>query len=228
MNKIDITMTATIRPDIVNKTLESFCKNMFSDRDRYNLILNVDPIGEETLRKNVYKVARKYFNSIILNYPSTPGFTKAVIWCWSQTSSNYVFHLEDDWELLIPIDIDAMIKILDSNPTLVSLRLNKQKTGKNILYKKNGFLPYPKISLNPTLFNGRFIQRIHPLMDVNLNPEKQLRVNNTPRGKYLSKFTHGIYTRESVRQIVKDIGREWMNKSRYTKKIGFMNWENKN
>lgn len=225
---IDICMTATIRPLIIEQTFKSFTELMLTDRKEYNLIINIDPIGEDQPRKNILKIARKYFDNIIYLFPETPGFTKAVQWCWSQTTSKYVFHLEDDWRLLVPININTMINILDKTDKLVSLRLNKEKTGASKQSSKLGFIYYPKISLNPTIFNGEFLRTISPLMDLDKNPEKQLRVNKSKRGTYISEFTHGIYTKDSVNQVVLDIGRNWMLNTKYTKKTGFMNWEKKN
>jgi hypothetical protein len=171
------------------------------------------------------EIINEYFNDTIINIPKEPGFTKAVQWCWSKTKEAYVFHLEDDWELLVDINIHNMIKILNSFPDLVSLRLNKINTGQSKHSSKYGFIYWPKISLNPTLLKGDFVRTIASLMDLNLNPEKQLRLSNTDRGRILSQVHHGIYTQDSIKQVVKDIGRNWMSKSKFTKKIGFMNWE---
>ena len=59
MSKIDITMTATIRPGIVSQTLESYCSKIFKERDRYRLIINVDPVGEQVKAKEVLKVCNE-------------------------------------------------------------------------------------------------------------------------------------------------------------------------
>ena len=225
---IDITTTATLRPKILDYTLNSFCKNMLIDRDRYRLIINIDPIGDKVLPKEVLRVAKKYFDNILYNYADTPGFTKAVIWCWSQVQADYVMNLEDDWELLIPINIDDMISILDSYPTMASLRLNKFKTRKNKCSIKRGYSPFPQLSLNPTLFSGKFIKGVFPLMRISSNPEKQLRpVDNSELSIYLRKWIHGIYTKQSHQKIVKDTGRIWMNSTPFKKKTGFLFWGKK-
>ena len=228
MNKIDITMTATIRPLILERTLYSFTKKMLTDKNRYRLIINVDPIGENVASKEVLKVAKKYFDDITYNYPDIPGFCKAAMWCWRQTTAEYIFHLEDDWELLCPINIDSMIDILNENPKLISLRLNKDNTGSNKQTRAWGFMYYPKISLNPTLFKGNFIREVVELMDPELNPEKQLRpTDKHERGRLIALITNGIYTKDSTGIVVKDIGRSWMDKSNFTKEIGFREWKEK-
>lgn len=222
---IDITMPAVVRPEIIRRTLSSFCDNMLKERNEYRLILNVDPIGENYKQNEIYKIALKYFDNIEVNYPETPSFTKAVYWCWSQVKSDYVFHLEDDWWLCRPCNIYQMIYILNQNPTLASLRLNKERTKGFKEGQKLGFVSHPKISLNPTLFRGDFIKGVYGLMDLTLNPEKQMRSNKTPRGKFILQWTHGIYISESYLNMVDDIGRDWMAKTKFFKKTGFMNWE---
>lgn len=228
MKEIDICITATIRSKILEETLKSFTENMLFDKDQYRLIINIDPIGEKLEKKyDVLKVAKKYFKKITYNFPETPGFTKAVKWCWGQSKSKYIFHLEDDWKLLTKIDIDSMIKILNSDKRLVSLRLNIEETKENLEFsEKYGYVNFPRISLNPTLFKGSFIKNILPMMDDNKNPEKQLRTyEETELGKYLFNFKHGIYTKDSTKKVVEDIGRDWMKKTKYKKKIGFMYWD---
>lgn len=225
---IDITTTATVRPKILNHTLSSFCNKMLTDKNRYRLIINIDPIGSDIKSKEVLKVAQNYFDDVVVNFPTNPCFTQAVIWCWSQVQADYVFHLEDDWELLIPINIDMMIDILNKNESMASLRLNKFRTRKNKCAVKHGFSPFPQLSLNPTLFKGKFIKSVFPLMVISKNPEKQLRpVDNSELSITLKKWSHAIYTKESYNRVVKDTGRIWMNQTQFKKKTGFLFWEKK-
>lgn len=227
MDKIDITMTATLRPEILRRTLSSFCENIFTDIERYRLIINIDQVGDKTKPKNIIKVCKLFFKDeqIVYRVSETPSFAGAVIWVWSQVKSPWVFHLEDDWKVVRPVNIDDMIRIMKKH-SLASLRLDKDRTGKSKSTKKYGYVTYPKISLNPTLFTGSFIKNIAPLLDPRLNPEKQLRIGKgiEPRGKYLKKFKHGIYTKLSTRPMVIDIGRLWMRKSIYAKRTGFKKW----
>lgn len=227
MEKIDITITATIRPKLFQKTLLSFTQNMLTDQSQYRLILNVDPIGENDTQQKMYDVAKGFFRNIVYRFPKEPCFSSAVIWCWEQVTSKYVLHLEDDWKLLKPISIDSMVEIMDKNPRLASLRLSK--TGKSetrSLKPEDGFVYYPKLSLNPTLLRGTFVSKVCTMMDSTLNPEKQLRCSKSSvRGKYLCGWLHGIYTKEGIEALIKDTGREWMDRTKFTKETGFTNWE---
>jgi hypothetical protein len=77
------------------------------------------------------------------------------------------------------------------------------------------------------MIKGSFIKEVVPLMDENLNPEKQLRTSLHPRGICVSKYTYGIYVKDSNERTVLDIGRNWMETSKYKKHTGFMKWEKK-
>src|SRR4030043_1164252 len=101
---IDITMTATLRPQVISQTLESFCRNIFKDRNSYRLIVNIDPVGEKVKTAKVLEVCKQYFKNIVFNTPKFPSFPSAVVWCWSKVESDFSFHLEDDWISVCKID----------------------------------------------------------------------------------------------------------------------------
>lgn len=224
---IDITMTATLRIKIIEETLKSFCENMLTDRNRYRLIINIDPIGNDAISSvDIMNLLKNYFDDISCNFSTSPGFTQAVIWTWNQIESDYVFNLQDDWKLLRPINIDYMIEILENNPKLAGLRLNKEETIAN--EDETDFTYCPRISLNPTLFKSEFIKGVTPLMTANENPEKQLRPSlKSERGRFIRQWNNGIYIKESRKRIVDDIGRIWMKNSNYKKETGFLKWETK-
>ena len=90
IDKIDITMTGVIRPDILTKTLESIVKNICQERDGFRLIMNIDPIGEPIKPAKVVKVAQRYFDDIVYNIPKTPSFAKAVKWVWQTATAPYI------------------------------------------------------------------------------------------------------------------------------------------
>lgn len=227
MEKIDITITATLRQKIFYKTLLSFTKNMLTDQSRYRIILNVDPIGEDNTQQKILDVAKGFFKDIIYRFPDKPCFSGAVIWCWEQVTSKYILNLEDDWRLLVPINIDSMIEIMEKNPKLASLRLSKNGKPETVPERpEDGFAYYPKLSLNPVLLRGVFVRKVSKLMDPTLNPEKQLRCSKgCERTKYLCEWLHGVYSKEGLDATVRDIGRSWMDNTKFTKVTGFTNWE---
>ena len=57
MDQIDVVMTATVRPDVLELTLFSFFRHFLFQFARTRLIINIDPIGE--LRQNCGRRARR-------------------------------------------------------------------------------------------------------------------------------------------------------------------------
>jgi hypothetical protein len=236
MVEIDITMTATLRPSIVERTFISITKNIIKEeKDRYRLIINVDPIGEKIKAKNIISIAKKYFNHIIFNYPQTPSFPNAVKWVWENSLSNYIFHIEDDWEINREIDINDMIKILDKYKDLSSLRLNKFRTpNKNVI---EGFfsgiwdyIPEDKFyicrdwekqfCLNPNFIKREFIVEAFPRMVSDVDPEKQFRESQKYMRDLIKKWKYGVYSRPGDLPLVTDIGRAWRAKNKFEKNKG--------
>jgi len=245
MSKIDITMTATIRPGIVSQTLESYCSKIFKERDRYRLIINVDPVGEQVKAKEVLKVCNKYFSDIVWNVPEKPSFPNAVMWVWKQIGKNteYVFHLEDDWLLGRNIEIDDMIKILKNYKTFAHLRLSKyaipNRKTINLFravyhYNEDGFYISSnrenQFGLNPCLVKADFLRKALPRMVETLNPEKQFRFSNKKMRDLLMSWEYPIYGRPGWDVTAIDNGWQWRKELGINKpdNTQFLVWDMKN
>ncbi len=242
VDKIDITMTAVIRPALLDRTLKSITEKICRDRDGFRLVLNVDPIGEATKPMKVVRTAKKYFDDVIFNIPKTPSFAKAVKWVWANSDAPYVFHIEDDWLINRDIDVDNMIDILKKYEKLSSLRLYKYKTPKRNkittfespwVYNQDGFYLAKKwekqFGLNPILIKREFINQALPRMRDDVNPEKQFRFSQKYMKTVIKDWQYGIYSNPGDKALVTDIGRKWINNTQFCKpKTGtFLTWEKK-
>ena len=240
MAKIDITMTATLRPDVLAKTLRSIKRNIITDEHDFRLIINIDPIGEKIKSKIILKVVRKYFDNVIYNYAKIPSFAKAVKWVWLNSDAPYIFHIEDDWSINRKINVTKMINILDKHKDLSSLRLYKYTTPKRKMfstfgckwrYNKMGFYVadgwQKQFGLNPILIKREFIDEALPKMRDDVNPEKQFRASQKWMAPTLKKWKYGLYTSPSEKASVSDIGLTWRNKHKLVKPKGkpFLSWE---
>ena len=223
---LDITTTATIRPALFHRTLKSFTEKLFVNKKEYRLILNVDPVGEDKDPMEMVKVGQQFFNNVVYNIPDKPNFTQACRWCWKNTGSEFVFHLEDDWTLSRKILIGDMISIMCDNKNMMLLRLPKLKlTALHDHDKRNKFINQHKLMLNPGMFRGDFIRHISEKMNTVDNPEKQLRrVFKLPEHQ-----NAGVYCGLGEGEYIKHHGREWQKHSNYRKVKGsnFITWDKK-
>jgi len=225
---MDFTTTAMARPSILNTTLNSFSKNLVGiDLKKCRLIINIDPLPPEIRRKNVVKVARKYFGEVIYNYPKTANFTAAVNWTWSRAKTEYIFHLEDDWELTQKVSIPKVIKHFEINKQLLQIIFRAYR------YR------YITCALSPSIIHRRMYSAIGGNLNEKMNPEAQLRGERfgiimprrgkpgiTPAGKIV------VHPPKSRKIVLRDLGRAWIRKTKYKKtgagkKARFLTWESK-
>lgn len=249
MYEIDITMTATMRISVIKKTLDSFFRFMF---DKYldagnelNLVLNIDPIGNDFIKQDLKNCLKERFYKLSVNLADEPSFPRAFKRVWSNvsTSSNYVFHLEDDWELLREVDLVSLIHILEEEKELALLRLAAFPAGEAAMKNWNRFFPYNgkyyecpeemKAGVgfcgHPSLIKAEFVRNITPFLDDSRNPEKQFHSRGkTDIMKEVVKWKYGVYSTPSSFSLIRDLGRKWMVERGFKKqgcKAHFTRWE---
>ncbi len=244
MDNIDITMTAVLRPKVIRGTLKSFCKNLFKeDRERYRLIINIDPVGDECDPIHIIDICKQFFSKVKYNIPTEPSFPRAVIWTWSHVTAPWCFHLEDDWTIYRSTDINHMISILNKHKDLACLRLYKQKIPKRskLILFNSKYQPYDEgylvaddqrhqFGLNPTLIKGDFVREAFPQMVDTKNPEKQFRWGNEVMRDFIMKWKYGIYGRPGDEMLVYGKrGLKWRRDAHLSKPVGkqFITWENR-
>jgi len=211
--------------------LTSFRQNLFHGDD-FRIILNVDPVGCKEPQEKMLEIYKKYFpnSEIIHNFPDKPNFPKAFKWVWAQTKSEYVFHLEDDWLLLNPVDINEMLEIFPKFPELAQLRFIVGKILGRTLHetcKWNGlfYCIFPSqlrahgFGGQPGLLRGSYVRQMVKYLNDIEDPEKQLKnVDFTP---HISEYMYGLFSSKveinktvpmdhaNPKADIKDIGRQW-------------------
>jgi hypothetical protein len=211
---IAFTTTATNRPEIIERTYTSFCENInginFKDT---TLFINIDPAPNTINIKEGVRVARRFFGKVIYNMPSVPNFSAAINWLWSQATTPYIFHLEDDWVLKRPINIGSMLKAMEQKDVEhVALRAYKHK--------------YHKMCLSPSLISQKLYGHVAGKLRTDINPELQLRSKEIVGFNFRAR--HVVVLPRDIRTtLIRDIGRKWMqiNKIRRpAKKVKFFKW----
>lgn len=240
---IDITITATRRPEILRKTLDTFVQYCFKPIiDQCRVIINIDPIGDNVPSCNVSDLVEMYFDRFIVGMPWDASFPRAFIWCWRQASAPWVFHLEEDWELLQSVDIMDMIRVMEAKPNLAVLRLPYRKSNENNQKNWTTFYPWNGTYFecpagrekelgfcgHPSLIRGDFVRRTTPFMNPELNPEKQFHGNHPIIMDIVKSYKYGTWGKPNDGAYIKDIGRDWMMLNGWVKKGAkafFTNWE---
>ena len=253
-HRLDITTTATLRPAILGHTYATFTQRLFRPEIAdYRCVLNVDPIGEELSPEIVINVARQFFPDTTAHVAEIPNFASALKWCWSNTQAEYVFNLEDDWEMLKDVDLSDMLAIMDENPTLAHLRLSmfpakllpedSVKGSGLCLRQWNRYIPWngrffevppDKIgqlgySGHPSLMRGEFVRKMAKYLWAGWCPEKTLKGSFPWIHAEMLKWRFGAYHEYLYNspKTIRDHGRVWREQHDFykTRQHKFLTWE---
>lgn len=187
---LDVVTTALQRPDLLEITYGSFFRRIRNLPPR-RIILNIDPIGDGDPDECV-AIAKQYSNQVIWRLSEKPDFMGAVLWSYSQVTSDLVLHLEDDWLLKRDIDFSKWLSHLRSGDSDQSvLLMGKPRTRHPDYYSFRPHLAKPK----------RVLRALASLSDPGANPEKAL-IDHPMRLTSADYVFAGNYT-------VEDIGRKW-------------------
>jgi hypothetical protein len=213
---IDLCIVATLRPEILERTLDSFKKHIKCGSDIF-AIVNIDLIPKKTTKDafKIMEMIKGYFPENIINSEQEGNFAHAVKTVWSVSKAEWVFHLEDDWEFLTDIDLDFAIDKLE-------------KTGNNYMRFPKEQAPHLncmfKPALQPCLIRGTYAREFAEYMRTDKDPEKQLRIQEDNKPKFnecISRFINGGLLDYPAYPCCRDIGREWREQH------GFKKWNAK-
>lgn len=246
---IDIVIPATLRPLILDRTLLSFSKYLFSDAEDIinHIYINIDPVGINDGTYEVVQTARKYFleEKTDIFTPLNASFPKAFWRLFVNSTSDFVFYLEDDWLLCFPHCLHSMMDLMIKKPELGILRLPWKCTDEMSMKNWKWHFPWNgeyfecpeeiKRSVgfcgHPSLINGKFIRNAMKYLDVTKNPEKQFHRGHPELMKEVDRWKYGVYGKPNQKEAIIDIGRRWMVNNNLKKagcKAFFTTWEKNN
>ncbi len=231
MQQIDITLIAGRRPKLLQRTLESFARNVFDHFQINGVYANVDPIFGETAEEDIcVDLIRQYFPTADIVRPASPGFCAAVAGCWQRTSAKTIFHLEDDWLCNEPIGPEDILALAGSTKQLSLLSKEKNWDGSaqyqihKLQVKLLGVRVYRrmvnKFSTSPSFIDGDFARAASALMDLRLDPEKQFcNRTNMALFRYVTPYKNRLLFGKEQSPLITDIGRQWRDERRIEKSV---------
>jgi hypothetical protein len=215
-------------------------------KNENRLIINVDPLPGQHMtlddHNKIFDIVRAMGFQVNINFTTVGNFGKAFKWCWGHAEADWVLNLEDDWELVTPVDIMDMIFIMNDHPELASLRLPQFDASDDGMKNWNLWFPWngnyfecpEELTVSqgfcghPSLIRGEFVRACAPLINPTKNPEKQFHGGNDPLTEEVAKWRFGVYGRPNQPHMINDLGRQWMVENGFRKedpKAYFMNWK---
>ncbi len=219
------------RPSLLAQTLDSFSAKMFTHFRFDTVIANIDPfMGDTAAGDDCAALIRARFPDALVLRPEVAGFAAAVKRAWSATTSDYVFHMEDDWtareditpqpffDLLAPDDVQAVTLVCATKHT----RGLPHQTYRRITRGPRGYVIGDQLinafSTSPGMFKGPFLRAAAALLDPAFDPEKQFYKGLNPALEALALPNRCMFLRgASQREAIDDIGRDYRDQMGLTK-----------
>jgi hypothetical protein len=221
----DFTTTATLRPEVHAKCFESFARNLIGlDVKQCILRINFDPLpidrGAGHVAETVYH-AKSVFKDVDYNCPSVPNYSMAYNWVWLRAKGTFIFNLEDDWELVEPLEIRRLYEPFENVHTLYQAIIRAYP------------YEYPACVTSPGLYHERFYKALAGKLRYDTNPETQVHhradLIKCKFRKMRLEPDHYIVAvpKQPEKIIVRDIGRDWLLQQGYgmpSRKRDFTAW----
>lgn len=242
---VEVTLISGRRPALLDATLSSFHKNLFAHCTVSRFIANIDPFGGSAQdQKSCVELIRSYFPDAEIFEPLTPSFGGAVQRVWQASTGPVLFHLEDDWLLLEPLDVEKCLGLFTEQVAVLKFVSKehgwtpedgpylKGRVSRKWLGMRLGKRTFNKHGLSPGFFLGPFVRKwasmIHPDSDPDLDPEKQARPGvNQALFEYVDQFTCKMLPGQRTVNLIEDIGRQWRDNQGLVKRVhdGKSTWE---
>jgi len=212
---ITFVTTACVRPNIYLKSIESL-KNCLGELNNFRLIINIDMIPHNTKDAiEMIKIAEKYFGEVIYNLSDEPNFVKAFKFVVEKVNTPWFFYIQDDWLFEKKFYLkDLMNHIMPYHNSIISCHLFKKDGGRN---------DDDKIYLSPSIMKTVYWKDIIERAPLNYSIEKLFRdktVEN-PKGGMFPEY-RGTYYRTDTKQMVSDLGRNWIKEIGYRKDDNYL------
>jgi hypothetical protein len=165
---IDIIRTSASRPDYLKTSTEALRKNLKYD-GKLRKFIHEDRLNIEWSNECI-----NYLNSInmfmISKVNQTPiGQGASLTWLLDQCTSPYILNVEDDYELLKPLDLTPLVELMNKHPKINQIAFHKRriswKRGKNAEFKKKQLViddiplvTNPHWAFTPALWRASYIK----------------------------------------------------------------------
>jgi hypothetical protein len=241
--RIDITVTAALRPDVIRDTARSVADHFLTylpDSYSARAIVNIDPVGEEGVTQDeVEEIYRTVFPDLVVFKPERPSFPLAVRRVWREVQTPVAFHAEDSKLLTRAVPVEKILRAFELRPKLaaVSLPPLKQPTKSPVPPRWDdeiGFYVVPffrkAVTFQPSFFRRDYLAAMVPFLREGVSPEKTVKavekwLGTEDAGRVraaASDFGFGFISLEdeSSPQFFENIGRKWRLERRLVKDDG--------
>jgi len=121
MKEVTFVLTSCNRPDLLEKTLDSFFKFNTYPIKKYVVI---EDSGKPNINDHL-KEKYKDHNFVWIDNPKNLGQMKSIDLAYAHVDTEYIFHCEEDWEFYRSGFIEDSLEVLESNKKIIQVWLRE-------------------------------------------------------------------------------------------------------
>jgi len=129
---MDVIITSTCRK-IIEKCIPSFLDNV-KYTGTFRFLVNIDVKNSKYLPRLQKFLEDLSIEDVTINmHPKAKpqGLTEATNSLYRKIESDYYFNLQDDWIFLEKVNLDTLVALMNNNPEIDHIRLNKEVVGQD-------------------------------------------------------------------------------------------------
>lgn len=226
----DLTVTAALRQSLVDRCLKA--TKRFLTVEPTNVFVNIDPAGNESSAKDIWRTVQHYYPNATIRQPRQPSFPLAVKWLWKSVESPAVLHVEDSKEIIHKVDVEWLISALNDLGAISLKFFNPgwQNVGPpNVQKRPDGLWQtdyYDKaVCMQPTMWRCEVVRNLAGWMRNGVSPEKTIRPGQFNPAydevvSYMRQFKFGFVTDQHNVFWYNRHGPSWRARTGYRKKQG--------
>jgi GT2 family glycosyltransferase len=113
MKEVSVVLTSCNRPDLLEKTLDSFFKYNTYPITEFNIIDDSGVVGCNDQLKEKFPSVSFWYN------PTNIGQVASIDKMYGYVTTPYVFHMEEDWEFYKEGFIEACLEVIDLDEKII-------------------------------------------------------------------------------------------------------------
>lgn len=237
---IDVSLIAGRRPELLDITLQTFHENMLSGFSLGKAVVNIDPVfGSLSDEDKCIKIVQEYFSDPVIRAPEKPNFCAAVAHTWSNITSDFALHLEDDWILKQRID-GSVLDIFTSDRRVKQVSFNNPckewsvsrlgpfhytKRTTRIFGVKAGIGRFrlrhriPVFTTSPSIIEKEFAKAVASMLNPEYDPEKQMYKKVNDKLELFLRQYRNFVIGDFPDYPVADTGRDWRSERGIIKQV---------
>lgn len=124
---MDVIVTASSRPECLERTMTAFLKRM-EYSGKFKFYIHEDFVFRRHSERSLKFIEKSGLFECVHLHLRPIGLGKAIVQLFEHVKTDFMFYLQDDWEFERQVPLDDIVKVMENYPDINQIVFNKYKT----------------------------------------------------------------------------------------------------